>query len=41
MLGRAWRGVLRLERKAGEWLTAQGLPSIVAQTLPLLFEGNV
>jgi hypothetical protein len=37
MLGRAWRSVLRLEGKAGEWLTAQGLPSIVAQALPLLF----
>jgi hypothetical protein len=36
-LGRMWRGVLRLEGKAGEWLTAQGLPPGIAQILPLFF----
>ena len=35
-LGRIWRGVLRRERKAGEWLTAKGLPPGIAQALPLL-----
>ncbi|MDR2452471.1 MAG: DUF3742 family protein [Candidatus Accumulibacter sp.] len=37
MLGRAWRGVLRLERNAGEWLMAQGLPAGIAKVLPLTF----
>jgi hypothetical protein len=35
-LGRAWRGFLRREKDAREWLTAQGLPPIVAQALPLI-----
>ena len=37
-LGRIWRGVLRRERKAGEWLTAKGLPPGIAQALPLLLK---
>jgi hypothetical protein len=36
MLARAWRGFLRREKDAREWLTAQGLPPIVAQALPLI-----
>ena len=31
MLGRAWRGVLRLERNACAWLTAQGMNAMLAQ----------
>jgi hypothetical protein len=36
MLGRAGRGVLRLEEKAGEWLATQGIPPGIAKVLPLL-----
>jgi hypothetical protein len=37
-LGRAWRGVLRRERSAGEWLMAQGLPAGIARALPLFLK---
>jgi hypothetical protein len=36
MLGRAWRGFLRREEDARQWLTARGLPRGVAQALLLI-----
>jgi hypothetical protein len=35
-LGRAWRGFLRRERSACEWLVSQGLPPGIAKTLLLI-----
>jgi hypothetical protein len=35
-LGRMWRGFLRRERSACEWLTAQGLPPGIARALLLI-----
>jgi hypothetical protein len=37
-LGRAWRGVLRRERNACEWLMAQGLPAGIAKALPFFLK---
>ena len=36
-LGRAWRGFLRRERSACEWLVSQGLPPGIAKALLLIF----
>ncbi|CAI1202109.1 DUF3742 family protein [Serratia ficaria] len=35
-MGRAWRGYVRLEKKAARWLVAQGVPGLVASALPWL-----
>lgn len=36
VMGRAWRGYARLEKKAAHWLVAQGVPGLVASALPWL-----